>query len=195
MPVCVDVDLTNCRTNMIETLVGLADKLPSETARRGMMVSIMHDTVATITSRDVGAVICSSSDLLTYLTLCMSDIDKLSLLIDFKQSVNSFVGACRKVSAPALPESMWVDELLGAHCMSYNQLLEATAFGILWRDVLPVLCTALNSLLGVYTPAIRAHIEAISVGGASHPLTSLFVMSPFDITDLTKAKVKPPTAG
>ena len=79
--------------------------------------------------------------------------------------------------------------------MSYEQLLDSTPFAILWKDVLPVLCTALSTVLGVYTPAARAHIEGLAVGGRPHPLASLFVMSPFDIADLTKGKQKPPVSG
>lgn len=77
---------------MIETLIGLADKLPSVEARRGLIVSIMQDTVATITSREVGSIISSSADLLTYLTQCLGDSDKLAVLSNFKQAINSFVG-------------------------------------------------------------------------------------------------------
>lgn len=61
--------------------------------------------------------------------------------------------------------------------------------------MLPVLCTALNTVLGVYTPAMRGHIEGMSLGGKPHPLTNLFIMSSYDIMDLTKAKIKPPAVG
>ena len=77
---------------MIETLVGLADKLPSPEARRSMLVTIMRDTVATIVSPEAGAVVQAPADLLTYLTLCTTDTDKLSILANFRQAVNSFVG-------------------------------------------------------------------------------------------------------
>lgn len=79
--------------------------------------------------------------------------------------------------------------------MGYDQLLASTAFGLLWRDVLPVICGALNSVLGVHAPAVRARIEGAASGGRPHPLSGLFVMAPLDIMDLTTAKQKPPAAG
>ena len=77
---------------MIETLVGLADKLPDVNTRRGMLASVMRDTVATITSPAAGLVLRSPTDLLVYLEQCLGDSDKLTLLVDFKQAIISFVG-------------------------------------------------------------------------------------------------------
>lgn len=77
---------------MIETLVGLADKLPDLETRRAMLASVMRETISLIAGPDCGAMLRSPTDLLAYLEQCLVDGDKLSLLVNFKQAVNSFVG-------------------------------------------------------------------------------------------------------
>lgn len=77
-------------------------------------------------------------------------------------------------------------------CWSYEQLLESTPFGPLWYDVLPVLCRAFATVMGVYAPALRAQVEGL---GARHPLASIYMMSTLDIVDLTTAKQKPANVG
>ena len=177
---------------MLETLIGLADKLPNIGTRRSMMVSIMQQSMSILTSSEMKEVLCTdSSHLLKFLLDSVQDSNKLDLLSSFKDAIVNFVGVSRKVEPPVLPEYMWSGASSEPR-ITYDQLLDLTAFGVLWKDSLPILSSTLKVLLGVYKPEVRATIEKL---GADHPLTGLYVMSPYDIMDLTKTKAKPNVVG
>jgi hypothetical protein len=86
--------LDSQRTNMLETLIGLADKLPDVSARRGLMSSIMQSTVGLLVSPAAQAMVASPGALLSYLVECAEDpsMEKLRLLSNFREGVISFVG-------------------------------------------------------------------------------------------------------
>lgn len=80
---------------MLETLVGLAEKLPDLSERRNLLRSVMQSTVSVMVGAEAAAIVGSPGALLGYLAECATDMDKLQKLSDFREAVLSFIGKQR----------------------------------------------------------------------------------------------------
>jgi hypothetical protein len=139
------------RTNMLETLVSLTEKIPDLNKQREIYFQLFDGIVSTLNSSNSHEIFSSPSSLLS----ALENPESCKHLDECIEAFSSFVSISRRVRFPKLPGEIWT---LNSP-FSFNQMCTIFPFAYIWDKVLPSLIKAFSSTEALWEPSIRINLH------------------------------------